>query len=205
MSKKIKETELLVPPLMEIELNNIGGVLQSGTLLKIDGTYFVRKEPQSTMASEITILTKMYSPIPPYLYSFKFTGKEVEIEIVGDEKIDRKDVKVETITPEDVAEAKAIAKGENIKKEAIKEHDLKDLKAKVEKAKQEKAKLEEQKDKVADEKVAESVVEEEVAPEDLPFPEAERERLERVKAEKEQAKEETQVEDEPVVDLFADD
>ena len=136
MSKKIKETELLVPPLMEIELNNIGGVLQSGTLLKIDGTYFVRKEPQSTMASEITILTKMYSPIPPYLYSFKFTGKEVEIEIVGDEKIDRKDVKVETITPEDVAEAKAIAKGENIKKEAIKEHDLKDLKAKVEKAKQ---------------------------------------------------------------------
>lgn len=200
MSKKIKETELLVPPLMEIELNNIGGVLQSGTLLKIDGTYFVRKEPQSTMASEITILTKMYSPIPPYLYSFKFTGKEVEIEIVGDEKIDRKDVKVETITPEDVAEAKAIAKGENIKKEAIKEHDLKDLKAKVEKAKQEKAKLEEQKDKVA-----ESVVEEEVAPEDLPFPEAERERLERVKAEKEQAKEETQVEDEPVVDLFADD
>jgi len=205
MSKKIKETELLVPPLMEIELNNIGGVLQSGTLLKIDGTYFVRKEPQSTMASEITILTKMYSPIPPYLYSFKFTGKEIEIEIVGDEKIDRKDVKVETITPEEVAEAKAKAKGENIKKEAIKEHDLKDLKAKVEKAKQEKAKLEEQKDKVADEKVAESVVEEEVAPEDLPFPEAERERLERVKAEKEQAKEETQVEDESVVDLFADD
>lgn len=200
MSKKIKDTELLVPTLIDIELNNTGGVLQNGTLLKIDGTYFIKKEPQSTMASEITILTKMYSPIPPYLYSFKFTGKEVEIEIVGDEKIERKDVKVETITPENIAEAKAVAKGEKVKKETIKENDLKDLKAKVEKAKQEKVKLEEQK-----EKVVENVVEEEVAPEDLPFPEVERERLEKIKAEKEQPKEEKQVEDEPVVDLFADD
>lgn len=179
MNKKIKQSELLVPYYLEFNIGSNGGLLQNNELLKTNETYYIQDQNDGGKAFEIVILTKLYSPLPPYTYSFEKTNKTKSVEFDGENLNDA--IIGIGVEPEDLSdfdpELEILkAKGETVVKEVIEEIDIEEI---LKKPKPQK----------------------EVKAEDLPFPEVVKEEP---KEELEELVEEEPQEETEEVDLFVD-